>query len=250
MSDQQISCSDCGDVFLFSDAEQAFYREKGLAAPPKRCKACRAARKASGPHAGAPGAGRGPRRGPGGGAGGNERTSNDPNGYRSPMSMGGWGGQSQDRGRGPAPARRGDGRGQFPPRGGGDRGPSAGGPRNDRPRSAGGFNGGTANGGGFNGGGGGGGAPYRSPAFPETRSEARPAPRGNGGAPPRARAERPERPKFDITCVTCGVQAQVPFKPIEGREVFCKTCYQARRGEPRPVDATQDPDGTDRGIVE
>jgi CxxC-x17-CxxC domain-containing protein len=246
MSDQQISCSDCGDVFLFSDAEQTFYREKGLAAPPKRCKACRAARKASGPHAGAPGAGRGgPRRGPGGGAGGNDRTSNDPNGYRSPMSMGGWGGQSQDRGRGPAPARGGDTRGQFAPRGGGggDRRPTVGGPRNDRPRGN----------GGFSGGGGGGGAPYRSPAFPEARGEARPAPRGNGGnggGAPRARAERPERPKFDITCVTCGVQAQVPFKPIEGREVFCKTCYQARRGEPRPADVTQDPDGTDRGIVE
>jgi CxxC-x17-CxxC domain-containing protein len=50
--------------------------------------------------------------------------------------------------------------------------------------------------------------------------------------------------------VTCGVKAQVPYKPIEGREVFCKTCYQARRGEPRAVDATQDPDGSDHGIVE
>jgi CxxC-x17-CxxC domain-containing protein len=34
---------------------------------------------------------------------------------------------------------------------------------------------------------------------------------------------------FSITCTTCGAQAEVPFKPAEGRDVFCPTCYRARR---------------------
>jgi CxxC-x17-CxxC domain-containing protein len=34
---------------------------------------------------------------------------------------------------------------------------------------------------------------------------------------------------FSIHCNACGVEAQVPFKPAEGREVFCPTCYRARR---------------------
>jgi CxxC-x17-CxxC domain-containing protein len=62
---------------------------------------------------------------------------------------------------------------------------------------------------------------------------------------------RPERPKFDITCGACGIAAQVPFKPIEGREVFCQECYRARRGTARPetevLDVATDSDG---GIVE
>jgi CxxC-x17-CxxC domain-containing protein len=35
--------------------------------------------------------------------------------------------------------------------------------------------------------------------------------------------------KFDVTCVECGAAAQVPFKPIEGRDIYCQPCYQARR---------------------
>ena len=46
MSDQQITCSECGDIFIFRDAEQQFYTERGLASPPKRCKTCRQARRA------------------------------------------------------------------------------------------------------------------------------------------------------------------------------------------------------------
>ena len=47
MANLQVSCSDCGAAFVFSDAERAFYEGKGLSYPPKRCKACRLAKKGS-----------------------------------------------------------------------------------------------------------------------------------------------------------------------------------------------------------
>jgi hypothetical protein len=42
--DTSLQCSDCGRDFLWTSDEQAFYFERGLAAP-KRCDACRANRK-------------------------------------------------------------------------------------------------------------------------------------------------------------------------------------------------------------
>ena len=44
--DQYIRCSDCGEEFVFTAGEQAFYREKGLTHAPTRCKSCRENRKA------------------------------------------------------------------------------------------------------------------------------------------------------------------------------------------------------------
>ena len=44
--DQYIRCSDCGEEFVFTAGEQAFYREKGLTHAPTRCKNCRENRKA------------------------------------------------------------------------------------------------------------------------------------------------------------------------------------------------------------
>ncbi|MEK6922990.1 MAG: CxxC-x17-CxxC domain-containing protein [Nanoarchaeota archaeon] len=38
-----------------------------------------------------------------------------------------------------------------------------------------------------------------------------------------------ERRMHKITCSSCGQEAEVPFKPVEGREVFCRDCYQKRR---------------------
>lgn len=38
--DKEITCSDCGQSFVFTDREQAFFQEKGFN-PPKRCKTCR-----------------------------------------------------------------------------------------------------------------------------------------------------------------------------------------------------------------
>jgi len=55
--DQYLKCSDCGEEFVFTAGEQAFYREKGLTHAPTRCKRCRDQRKnqrseSSGPHRG------------------------------------------------------------------------------------------------------------------------------------------------------------------------------------------------------
>jgi DNA-directed RNA polymerase subunit RPC12/RpoP len=45
MADKTIVCKDCGKEFVFTEGEQAFYKEKGLASEPVRCKECRAAKK-------------------------------------------------------------------------------------------------------------------------------------------------------------------------------------------------------------
>ena len=42
--DLQLTCSDCGQEFTFTAADQAFFRERGYSAP-KRCRACRQAKK-------------------------------------------------------------------------------------------------------------------------------------------------------------------------------------------------------------
>lgn len=43
--DQVIKCVDCGEDFLFTAGEQAFYKEHGLTHAPTRCKRCRESRK-------------------------------------------------------------------------------------------------------------------------------------------------------------------------------------------------------------
>jgi len=45
--DKTLVCKDCGNEFVFTAGEQAFYAEKGFMNEPTRCKACRDARKAS-----------------------------------------------------------------------------------------------------------------------------------------------------------------------------------------------------------
>jgi hypothetical protein len=45
MSEQRLTCADCGRQFAFSAEDQRYFREKGFD-PPKRCKECRAAKKA------------------------------------------------------------------------------------------------------------------------------------------------------------------------------------------------------------
>jgi CxxC-x17-CxxC domain-containing protein len=215
--DEQITCADCGTAFLFSAAEAAFYAEKGLAAPPKRCKECRAARKErGGSRPSYPGGGHGGHGGQGQGYGGAGQQRGGP-----PR-----GGQRGGPPRGPSP-RAADGRPRRPAQSTGDvneyrspmqdsvytpppawgRGAPRGAVQND--------------------------GNYRAPSFGGER-----APRRQGGAPPPPasgpRPERAPRPRahgatFDITCSTCGAQAQVPFKPIEGRDVFCQPCYRARK---------------------
>ncbi len=43
--DKQIQCADCGATFTFTAAEQEFFQSKGYTNDPKRCPACREARK-------------------------------------------------------------------------------------------------------------------------------------------------------------------------------------------------------------
>src|SRR5262249_4459675 len=51
------------------------------------------------------------------------------------------------------------------------------------------------------------------------RSGDRPMSMGNGG----------RRELTDVTCSSCGETAQVPFKPTEGRPVYCSDCYARER---------------------
>ena len=45
--DKTLVCQDCGNEFVFTAGERAFYKEKGLDNEPKRCKECRNRRKAT-----------------------------------------------------------------------------------------------------------------------------------------------------------------------------------------------------------
>ena len=46
--DKTLTCRECGNEFVFSANEQAFYAEKGFQNEPGRCPACRAARRQNG----------------------------------------------------------------------------------------------------------------------------------------------------------------------------------------------------------
>src|SRR5262245_23950540 len=191
--DERIVCGDCGASFLFSAGEAAVFAERGLAAP-KRCKECRLARKgrAQSPmgSASAP-RGNGYRRGPvaGEGRGGPPRYTGDVNEYRSPM---------QDR---------------FDPTAAYSAGPMA--PRGgEAPRA--------------------GQPPHTRGEFPRVRREHRErAPLASadraGAPPPTGPRRRVQAEMFSITCDACGTNAEVPFRPAEGREVFCQACYRARK---------------------
>ncbi|MBI5391670.1 hypothetical protein HZB00_01580 [Candidatus Woesearchaeota archaeon] len=37
------------------------------------------------------------------------------------------------------------------------------------------------------------------------------------------------REMHDAVCAECGAQTQVPFKPQEGRPVFCRACYSKKK---------------------
>jgi CxxC-x17-CxxC domain-containing protein len=51
-----------------------------------------------------------------------------------------------------------------------------------------------------------------------------------------SRANRPnsgpasrERVETQATCSACGKETTVPFRPTQGRPVFCKECFQQRK---------------------
>ena len=45
-ADRTLTCADCGQEFVFTASEQQFYADRGFS-DPRRCRSCRAARKAS-----------------------------------------------------------------------------------------------------------------------------------------------------------------------------------------------------------
>ena len=45
MADKTLTCKDCGKEFIYTEGEQAFYKEKGFENEPQRCPDCRKARK-------------------------------------------------------------------------------------------------------------------------------------------------------------------------------------------------------------
>lgn len=52
----------------------------------------------------------------------------------------------------------------------------------------------------------------------ETESESAESPRGFG-----------DREMHKIKCAECGKDAEVPFKPTEGRPVYCRDCFMKHR---------------------
>lgn len=39
------------------------------------------------------------------------------------------------------------------------------------------------------------------------------------------------REMFKATCSDCGQETEVPFKPMEGRPVYCRDCYRKHKGD-------------------
>ena len=43
-------------------------------------------------------------------------------------------------------------------------------------------------------------------------------------------SERPQREMFPAVCAECGKETMVPFKPSNDRPVYCRDCFNARKG--------------------
>jgi CxxC-x17-CxxC domain-containing protein len=52
---------------------------------------------------------------------------------------------------------------------------------------------------------------------------------GGGGGGYGGGASRGPREMFDVTCSSCGREAQVPFRPTSGKPVYCNDCFASRR---------------------
>jgi len=53
-----------------------------------------------------------------------------------------------------------------------------------------------------------------------------------GGVAPVSTGPRngPPTPRFSVICSSCGKNTTVPFEPRRNRPVYCKSCFDARRG--------------------
>ena len=52
---------------------------------------------------------------------------------------------------------------------------------------------------------------------------------GGGGGGYGSRSSAP-REMFDATCSNCGKDAKVPFRPTNGKPVYCSDCFRSMRG--------------------
>ncbi|MBR5328607.1 MAG: zinc-ribbon domain containing protein [Firmicutes bacterium] len=46
-----------------------------------------------------------------------------------------------------------------------------------------------------------------------------------------ARNDAPAREMFTVICDQCGEETQVPFRPTNGRPVYCRACMNQKKGE-------------------
>ncbi len=84
-------------------------------------------------------------------------------------------------------------------------------------------------GGGSRGGSGGGGG-FRSREGGSSRGEGGGGYRGNSGGGGFNSNFGGPREMHEATCSECGAACKVPFKPIEGKPVFCRDCYSKKKG--------------------
>lgn len=52
---------------------------------------------------------------------------------------------------------------------------------------------------------------------------------GGGGGDGGYGGGRPARESYDAVCAECGNATTVPFKPTQGRPVYCRDCFRSRR---------------------
>jgi CxxC-x17-CxxC domain-containing protein len=83
-----------------------------------------------------------------------------------------------------------------------------------RAAEGGGYGGGSYSSGSYDSGYGGGGGGYSAGGY------------GGGGY---SRSSAP-REMFEATCSNCGKEARVPFRPTNGKPVYCSDCFRSQRG--------------------
>ena len=59
----------------------------------------------------------------------------------------------------------------------------------------------------------------------KAKRASRPSPGGGGGGSAMGR----ERVETTTNCSACGKETTVPFRPTQGRPVFCRECFQSRK---------------------
>ena len=53
---------------------------------------------------------------------------------------------------------------------------------------------------------------------------------GGAAPPPTSSRQGPPAKRYPATCFRCGAETTVPFEPRRGRAVYCRPCFDAKRG--------------------